>query len=124
MLTNEQRLDLICDLYRVCYANAPFREIGTELAYLTKAITSNMKCELNPTSTFVKLLQKSFNSYSAIWDFIHLEQTVVCINCESEILLEEASFCRPLDGWLGHYCCANAGTADEVDDYYDEVTIS
>jgi hypothetical protein len=114
------KLQVISDLYNVCYPGASFFDIGAELAYTTQAILSGMKCELNPASDFVKLLKEKIPNH-VVWDHIYIEPSVVCINCEAEVLLDQAAFCPPLNGWLGHNCCVDAG---DIEGYYDEVTLT
>ena len=102
------KLALIAEIYKVCYGATSFFSIGPELSYTTQAILSDMRCELNPLSEFIRLLKEKLPQDHIIWQHIYLEPTVLCINCEMEILLDQAAFCQPLEGWLGHNCCVDA----------------
>jgi len=115
------KLQIIEELYKACYGNASYLDIGADLAYTIQAVISNMKCELNPVGPFVRLLKEKLPDNHMIWNHIRLEPTVLCINCASEILWDQASFCPPLDGWLGHNCCIDAG---DEDGYYEEVVLT
>lgn len=117
---SQNKLQAITELYQVCYGNANFHDIGHDLAYTTQAILADMKCELNPVGDFVRLLKEKLPNHM-VWKHIHVEPTVICINCESEVLWDQASFCPPLNGWLGHNCCVDAG---ENDGYYEEVVLT
>jgi hypothetical protein len=116
------KLSIITELYKVCYPTLPslyMDNVGAELAYITQAILSGQKCELAPVSGLVKLLKANFSSTHQIWNHIIVEPTVLCINCEAEVLWPYASYCPPLSGWLGHSCCVDAG---DVEGYYEELS--
>lgn len=115
------KLQAIAEIYKACYGNASYVDIGAELAYTTQAILTDMKAELNPIGPFVRLLKEKLSTCHMVWSHIRLEPTVVCINCESEVLWDQASFCPPLNGWLGHNCCVDA-SASEC--YYEEVSLN
>lgn len=114
------KLRVIEEIYKACYGNVNFLDVGSDLAYVTQAIITDMKCELNPLGKLVLLLKEKFPLHS-VWKYIYVEPTVLCINCEAEILWDQASFCSALEGWLGHNCCVDA--SDE-DGYYEEVVIT
>lgn len=117
----QNKLQAITEIYEICYANSSFSVVGPELAYTTQAILADLICELNPLGTFVAILKEKLPSNHIAWNHIHLEPTVICINCESEILWNQAAFCPPLEGWLGHNCCIDAS---EIECYYEEVALT
>lgn len=114
------KLQIISDVYDACYGKISFSDAGSDLAYVTKAIISGLKCELSPVCEFIRLIQASLPRH-AVWNYIHLEPTVICINCETEVLWDHARYCPPLNGWLGHNCCIDAS---DIDGYYEEVVVS
>lgn len=114
------KLHIISEIYKACYGNVNFLDAGSDLAYVTQAILTDMKCELSPFSYLVRLLKERLPNHT-VWNHIRVEPTVLCINCESEILWDQASFCSALNGWLGHNCCVDA--SDE-DGYYEEVALT
>lgn len=120
-MNDAEILKLINEIYSACYPNvASFYHdsIGVELAYITQALITGQKCELHPQSVLVKLLQSAMSPVSLIWNYVFIEPTVICINCEAEVLWTYAAYCPPLSGWLGHECCVGA---EDVDNYYEEL---
>jgi hypothetical protein len=107
-MTELDKINLIRDVYSVVYPNVAslyHDGTGSDLAYIVAAIIDDKRCELTPFSMVVKLLKAEFGSFHIIWNYIIVEPSVLCVNCDKEILLAHASFCPPLFGWLGHYCC-------------------
>lgn len=121
MLAAELQLQAIRDIYNICYYTMLFSNVGTELSYLTQAILSDMKCELNPVGELVRLLKDKLPPNHLAWQHIRIEPTVVCINCETELLLDQAAYCPSLNGWLGHNCCVDGS---DIEGYYAEVSFT
>lgn len=123
-MTDDEKLEMINSAYDVCYHNvSSFYQdsVGVELAYITQAILSGQKCELLPGSELVRLLVAELHHNHPIWNHIIVERTVYCVNCETEIFLDNASFSPPLNGWLGYNCCANH--IPHTEEYYEEITL-
>lgn len=114
------KLRAILEVYKACYGNVSFHDIGPELAYTTQAILTDMRVELNPVGPLARLLKEKL-PYHMVWNYVKLEPTVLCISCVSEIYWDQASFCPPLNGWLGHNCCVDAS---ENDGYYEEIVLT
>lgn len=111
MITDNQyqllKYKLINDVYSVCYPNVHSLysdNVGIDLAYVTQAILTDQRCELNPNSTLVKLLKAEFGDDHPIWPFMVIEPTVFCVACKNDVLLSNALFCPPINGWIGNEC--------------------
>lgn len=109
MLTSAEKYQYISEMYAACYLNVSSfyaDEIGVELAYVTQAILSETKCELEFQSSLTKLLRVEFPANHRIWYFIYFEPSVMCSLCGHDVLIADATFSTILNGWFGKMCCS------------------
>ena len=105
-LGNSEKFVLLAQLHNAAYLRCSYINMGPDLLYLTAAIVRDGIVEVSQDSKIVELINEEFKRSSPIWNYIKQEVTVLCVGCKQEILLEDASFCESLNGWLGHTCCS------------------